>query len=104
MTERKLERWDHETSRVPVSRCPDCGYAMDAASPVSGNADEEPRPGDLSVCLDCGAVLVFTNELGMRVATLREMNEAPPNLLRVVRIIVQRGRLTRDVTRKPVAK
>jgi len=42
---------------LPRGSCPLCGYVFDAASDCYGK--DRPKPGDLSLCLSCGAVLVF---------------------------------------------
>jgi len=48
--------------RLPSSTCPDCGYVMDAATAVS-RKDATPKPGDASLCLKCGALLRFADDL-----------------------------------------
>ena len=42
--------------------CPECGYKFDCATPVEG--EPRPKPGDVSICLRCGATNVFTDEVG----------------------------------------
>ena len=60
-----------KTTRTPATPCPTCGYKMDAAScPYSG---ETPSPGDPSVCLKCGELLVFSDEMVPRRPTAREL-------------------------------
>lgn len=51
-----------ERTGVKASTCPRCQYKMDAASCLE---DETARPneGDLTVCLNCGQVLVFDHEI-----------------------------------------
>lgn len=49
---------------VPDSHCPVCGYHADRASNCDG-FDASPQPGDLSVCVACGAMLTFTPELAL---------------------------------------
>lgn len=52
---------------VTASRCPSCGHRLDAAShPRDENV--RPRPGDLSVCIQCAELLRFTE--GMAVVRL----------------------------------
>jgi len=62
---------DYET---PLTPCPWCGYPLDRATPLEegGNA---PEPGDLSLCFNCAQVLVVTEALGMRQATVEEEAE-----------------------------
>ena len=60
----------HE-ARVPPSTCPSCGYEVDAASGVF-EPTAEPRPGDVSICLECGAASVFADDLTVRAPTAAE--------------------------------
>jgi hypothetical protein len=56
-------RLDAAGRPLPPTKCPDCGCELDAATVCDENAEEEtvrPSPGDLSVCLKCGAILRFT--------------------------------------------
>ena len=59
--------------------CPRCGYKCDAATAVS---DEpiEPKAGDLSVCLHCGAPLEFAEDLTPRWLTFDEFKTLPPDV------------------------
>jgi hypothetical protein len=52
------------TTDVPESRCPSCGKLCDAATAVE--KDNKPSPGDFSVCLDCGHVMIFDHDLRLR--------------------------------------
>jgi len=49
------------TTRIPKQRCWNCGYEMDATSEAYG--DRPPRPGDITLCISCGAAAVFDKEL-----------------------------------------
>src|SRR5262245_43420584 len=48
---------------IPVQRCLNCGHEMDAASPIRGDA--KPEPGDFTVCLSCGQLMQFDNDLDL---------------------------------------
>ncbi len=50
-----------KATNTPLQRCPSCGYRMNAATHVRGEA--VPRPGDLSLCWGCGTVLIFDEAL-----------------------------------------
>lgn len=50
--------------RLKADKCPNCGYKLDAATSATGAGD--PSPGDLTVCVRCAAVLVFTSEMAHR--------------------------------------
>jgi hypothetical protein len=45
---------------------PCCGYITNAADEVITGWDPltEPRPGDIAICLNCGALLTFLNAEG----------------------------------------
>jgi hypothetical protein len=40
--------------------CPECGYTMNRASSDQG---EKPEVGDISICLNCGAINQFTEHM-----------------------------------------
>ena len=53
------------SNRLPAgcsSTCPTCGYFMDAATAIDRN-EKMPAPKDFSVCISCGALGVFDDEL-----------------------------------------
>jgi hypothetical protein len=52
--------------RVPASTCPQCNYEMDGATCSTGN--HAPRPGDVSVCIQCASILEFDPDLSLRAA------------------------------------
>lgn len=61
----------------PNSTCPTCGYVMNASS----CADTDPRPpepGDISLCLCCGELLVFDQEMLLRVPSIGEIMDFSP--------------------------
>lgn len=51
--------------------CPHCGYFCDAASPL-GHRDSA-TPGDISMCLSCGNLNVFTQDMGLRKALVEDI-------------------------------
>jgi len=58
--------------------CPVCGYVAEVASPVveegraltlgAGNSIR-PNPGDVSICIACATICIFTEESALRIAT-----------------------------------
>ncbi len=48
--------------KVPVCHCLSCGYLFEDATVTSGHK-KLPKPGDLSICLKCGAVAKFGPDL-----------------------------------------
>jgi hypothetical protein len=71
----------HIITRLPTDMCPSCSERLDAAS-----GTELPRPGDFSVCFECGEVLRFTDALGVVAAGAAELErELLPWQLRQLR-------------------
>jgi hypothetical protein len=57
---------------LPASECPACGYVVDAATCIT-EPGARPSAGDISVCLDCAALLVFGgDDLQVRLMTKAE--------------------------------
>ena len=55
--------------------CGDCGYVMDAAGPLDGDAT--PTEGDLAICMNCGTP--YTLDAGKwRTSTAAELAELSP--------------------------
>ena len=61
---------DIETS-VPTTACWECGHRSDAASGAT-----TPKPGDFTLCINCGALSVFADDLAARPPTDDEVCEA----------------------------
>lgn len=64
-------------TRTRPNLCTKCGYMVDAATGVS-NGRDIPKPGDVSVCLNCGAVHIFTIALLLREPTQEEIDSFEP--------------------------
>ena len=58
--------------RLEPYHCPQCGTKHWLASESSTYEHKPPRPGDLSVCVHCAAVLVFEPDMRLRPCTLGE--------------------------------
>ncbi len=82
------------TTRLPSSACCECGYQMDACSGHS-----KPSPGDLSLCVRCGSLNFFDDDLRLRRPTDDELFEAAkdPTIQRMRRAIM---RVQREVKRR----
>lgn len=68
----------HVDTRIVATACPSCGATLDHASAV---ADPHARPteGDLTLCADCGVVLIFDAQLHQRLATQEELDALTPD-------------------------
>ena len=52
-------------TRTPGVNCVVCKTYMDATAPSDGR-DSRPGPGDVTICLKCGAFMVFTDDMSVR--------------------------------------
>ena len=59
---------------IPKLTCPYCGYLFDQAF-----GDRRPKGGNASLCLGCGKVSLFNEDLTMRVPTKNEQLEIDVN-------------------------
>ena len=55
---------------LPEQRCAACGYKFDQTTGLDTEA--QPRPGDVSICIACGAIQIFKADLTMRNPTAQE--------------------------------
>jgi hypothetical protein len=88
---------------LPLKTNPCCGYQVDAhawAEDLRGFSASTvmPKAGDMSVCLNCGGILVYLNESGdMRKAEFEEWQNLPSrdraSIRKIRRHILKRGRL-----------
>jgi hypothetical protein len=49
--------------RFPASNCLNCGRKLDAATAVKN--EEAPQPGNVSLCVGCSHIMIFTEDLGL---------------------------------------
>jgi hypothetical protein len=64
------ERRDAYTTATPENVCVRCGYQQDSASDFLRKAT--PKAGDVSLCMKCGHVAIFTEALTLREPTEEE--------------------------------
>jgi hypothetical protein len=65
---RYLKPDEMPTTRVPARFCPVCFIVVDAATCFT--AKIAPEPGDFTVCINCGAVLLFDGEMDLLLSSL----------------------------------
>lgn len=63
------------TQLAATDACPFCRHTLDAATAGPSNPDAVPKPGDVTVCIECGAVLLFDDGLKVRGPTPEELVE-----------------------------
>lgn len=64
------------TTRLPERECLQCGKKLDAASCLADDT-AVPRPGDISMCIRCGHLMTFADDLSYRELTEEELLEVP---------------------------
>lgn len=83
------ERWNlNEPLRdeyVPGGHCLGCGKQLDGASACGGRG---PQPGDTTICIYCGHLMAFADDLTFRALTDAEMIEiaGDPDVLLIQRL------------------
>lgn len=60
-----------KATRTPTQMCLNCGKLIDAASGVGHS--RWPKPDDITVCIGCGHIMVYTNALHLREPTASEL-------------------------------
>ena len=65
--------------RTDVTKCPSCGYDIDAHSPMGKDTPEDavPRPGDVTLCLRCLCYMEYGEGLSLRVLSPAEFQALP---------------------------
>lgn len=76
-------------TRLPESKCPFCGYVIDAYSGVTHGRG--PKPGDITMCLACGSFSKFGERHELIAMTDLEVHELPEEQ----RALLNKMRLTR---------
>lgn len=61
-----------KTTRTPQNYCRTCHYRMDAASSAT-KPDEIPDAGSVSLCMKCGELSIFNEDLTLRAPTEQEL-------------------------------
>lgn len=79
---------------LPMSTCPTCGYQVDAAThPVNDKA--VPKPGDLSLCMKCGELMTFNDDMTLRLSSIEDVMGLKPeenNLLERTQKLIREKR------------
>lgn len=57
-------------TRIPVQQCWKCGYKFD--SMTCATSDHKPKEGNVSMCIACGALAIYTKEMQLRKPTDEE--------------------------------
>lgn len=79
------------SSTVPLDRCRVCASPNDRAADLFGA--QRPTPGDFSICINCGALSMYNDDLSLREPTDDEREQLPDLGLRAIAVIRLRGRV-----------
>ena len=84
-----------EPTRTRCVSCPVCGKPLDSISSVQGD-NQPPQPGDITVCLYCGAVMEVGGGLVPQPFTPEEAEELcrDPELMAQLQRVEAARRLT----------
>lgn len=77
-------------TRVPDHLCPYCSHKLSAIGEMSNQG--APRPGDVTLCIECAGLLVLDADLRAQKPTIADLqvianSEAWPEISRAVRRI-----------------
>lgn len=86
-----MKHFAGKSTRMRKSNCTGCGTTVDAATAID-NRTAEPSPGDITVCLYCGRLMAFADDLAVRDLTDAEMIDAAADE-RILAILQERAKL-----------
>ena len=73
---------NYMATKLDADKCPKCGYFFDSATCVDETkGDIEPTAGDISLCVNCAAILEFDENLKLRMCDDKTINELDDELL-----------------------
>lgn len=81
------------TKDLPDTKCFKCGWEMNAASSVG--QDAVPSSGDVSLCIECGAINIFADDMTLRAPTDTEALEVEENPQQMILVRQVRNALAR---------
>jgi hypothetical protein len=86
------------TTETPGNNCLKCGYLYESATHMTEEA--RPNEGDISICLNCGAVAIFNKDLSLRCPTPDEQSVITMNS-EVTQLQIARAHVVTEDLRKP---
>ncbi len=83
-----------EDVMVAASNCTNCGKELDGATAVGNLASEAPtpKPGDVTICLECGHIMAFGDGLQLRDLSDEEIVEVAGNQI-ILQMQKARGKM-----------
>lgn len=64
--------------KVSPAACPGCGHILTMATGIGRSREASPKPGDVSLCVCCAAVLAFEVGGGLRVVSDEDLADLGP--------------------------
>jgi hypothetical protein len=83
---------------VPLPKpclCPACGTLLEASSSLVEDSEARPEPGDCTMCLGCGTILIYTPDMLVRVASPSDLAEMHPDMITMLFAAQMAQRVTR---------
>jgi hypothetical protein len=59
----------------PEQKCPACQHAISWTTAANKPGSPTPKPGEVSICIFCTAILIFDEQLKLRLPTRDELAE-----------------------------
>ena len=82
-----------DTHHTPMATCLACGVLLAASSSVDSNT--APHPGAITVCLECGHIMAFADDMTLRELTDKEAHRiAGDPILKAIMWV--RGRIMKE--------
>lgn len=80
-----------DANGAPLKRatCPTCGYGFDSATSIETGEAARPREGDLSLCLKCGELLTWNDQMRL----------VPPSLEVLMNLETTQPDTAKDISR-----
>lgn len=77
------------TVRMEMQQCPACKHGLDANTSWQGESGDQVvvRPGDLTVCMYCAALLEFDHRLRLRRLNPRTLASMSPTMQRKLEVL-----------------
>jgi hypothetical protein len=75
-----------QDTRMKLQKCPNCLYEMDCSTGLR-KEDSNPEPGSISICLKCGALCEFDQDMNLVPLTkdqLEEIKRTDPDAWRII--------------------
>ena len=73
-----------KTYPTPVTPCPGCNDPIEFATGVSMGSPG-PEPGDATVCVGCGVMAIFKDDMQLRLATEEDLTDLDEHTKRMLR-------------------